>query len=235
MASRIIPFNGLDLTVEVRDEADASVLAEIFSHREYRAAEEVIQKAKSPVVDVGAHAGFFTLYARALNPKVKIVALEPEARNLAALRSSLKINKITGVTVVEAALGGFSGEGELAVSADSHNHSLIDSSTAPIGGSAGVQEVAVLTFADFRKKNKLKKISLVKMDIEGGEYGVFSALTPDDFACIGALIMEYHDQRNQTHKDIEQQLREHGFGVQIFPSKFDKKMGFLWAVNKARR
>jgi hypothetical protein len=70
------------------------------------------------------------------------------------------------------------------------------------------------------------------MDIEGGEYELFSGLTPDDFSSIGAIIMEYHNQGKNTYQVIEQALREQGFGVQIFPSRFDKTMGFLWAKNK---
>jgi hypothetical protein len=27
-------------------------------------------------------------------------------------------------------------------------------------------------------------------------------------------------------------LREHGFSVQVFPSRFDKKLGFIFALNK---
>jgi hypothetical protein len=34
---------------------------------------------------------------------------------------------------------------------------------------------------------------------------------------------------------IEKKLRENGFGVEIFPSQFDKTMGFLWAKNKKKK
>jgi hypothetical protein len=44
--------------------------------------------------------------------------------------------------------------------------------------------------------------------------------------------MEYHNYSGLNYKSIEIQLRENGFGVQIFPSKFDKKMGFIFAKNK---
>jgi FkbM family methyltransferase len=225
-------FKGLQLQADLRDEADHSVWAEIFSHGEYRAAEERIIGAKSVVVDVGAHAGFFTMYVRSLNPMVEIVAIEPEERNLAALRSNIKNNGLKKIKVVAAALGSESGAGDLVLSNDSHNHALLDNAYGQVEGSTLTQPVRVMTLHEVREQYKIKRISVIKMDIEGGEYGAFNGMTNEDFASIESVIMEYHDMRTQTHKDIEQMLREHGFGVQIFPSKFDKHMGFLWATNK---
>ena len=92
-----IKFNGRQFEVVIRDEADSSVCNEIFKYREYRAADGIIKNTIHPILDVGAHAGFFTLYCRALNQKVKIFALEPERKNLMAFKNHLKINKITGV------------------------------------------------------------------------------------------------------------------------------------------
>ena len=70
------------------------------------------------------------------------------------------------------------------------------------------------------------------MDIEGGEYEVISACMPADFARFKTIIMEYHNYSGFNYKEIENQFRENGFGVQIFPSKFDKKMGFIFAKTK---
>ena len=65
------------------------------------------------------------------------------------------------------------------------------------------------------------------MDIEGAEEEIIHSLTPSDYAKIEAIIMEYHNPH--TAKKLESILRENRFKVQIFPSRFDKKMGFLFA------
>ena len=70
------------------------------------------------------------------------------------------------------------------------------------------------------------------MDIEGAEYEIVDSLTPADFAKLNALVMEYHLAYGYNQKMLEQKLRANGFGVQIFPSKFDNKMGILFAKNK---
>ena len=72
-----VKLGGNSWQARLRDEADQSVFNEIFKLGEYRSADEAIKNAKDAIVDVGAHAGFFSMYCRALNKKVKIFAVEP--------------------------------------------------------------------------------------------------------------------------------------------------------------
>ncbi|HSR89567.1 MAG TPA: FkbM family methyltransferase [Candidatus Udaeobacter sp.] len=226
--------------VYLRDEADQSVFNEIFKLHEYRSADEVITNAKYPIVDIGAHAGFFAMYCRSLNKKVKIYSVEPEPANLKILKQHLAENKILGVKIVAGALAGQTGKRKLILSEDSHNHKLAnegleDGLFADFVPESGNKEktisVPAFTFADFCRKNKLKKISLLKMDIEGGEYEVFDGMSTEDFMMVNFIILEYHS-KNKEYKQLEEKLRTNGFGVQTFPSHFDKTMGFIWANNK---
>ncbi|MFA5062187.1 MAG: FkbM family methyltransferase [Patescibacteria group bacterium] len=218
-------INYKDWHFNLRDEADASVFNEIFKYKEYRAADFVIKSAKYPIVDVGAHAGFFVFYCKMLGGKAKIFALEPEPNNLKLLQKHVKANKLKGVYVISGALAGESGKRLLEISADSHNHKLADGEIKE-----NSIKVQAYSLADFCRQNKIKKISLLKMDIEGGEYEVFENLKASDLNMVNFIILEYHN--GKEYQQIEQKLRENGFGVQIFPSKFDRTMGFLFAKNK---
>lgn len=222
-----INFLGKKWRIFPRDEADVSVMREIFKIREYRLAEEEIKNAVDPIVDAGAHAGFFSIYCRALNTKVKIFALEPEKNNLSAIKKHLAANAVKNIKIIPAALAGYTGKGLLKISEDSHNHFLL------IGAGDG-QKTEVVSLPDFCRKNKIKKISLLKMDIEGGEREVFDSLLPDDFKLVNFLILEYHNKERDNKTFIEDRLRENGFGVQVFSSRFDKSMGFIFAKNKRR-
>lgn len=240
--------------VYLRDEADQSVYNEIFKLREYRSADEVIKTAKHAIIDVGAHAGFFSMYCRALNEKVKIFAVEPEPNNLELLKRHLVENKILGVKVVAGAMAGQSEERRLVLSADSHNHRLAQPIFRDEEDADKTIAVKAFSFADFCKQNKIKKISLLKMDIEGGEYELFDSMSDADFAMVNYVILEYHNgyeargngardisrangqytsqYMGSRHKGIAEKLRANGFGVQVFPSHFDKTMGFIFANNK---
>ncbi len=223
----IINFNNQEFQLDLSTEADISVAAEIFKHREYRMADEAIKNADT-ILDVGAHKGFFAAYCAALNPKAEIFCIEPEKNNLTALKNNKKINKLKNVTVVEGALSDRTAQVNLVVTTDSHNHYLDD-----IAEEGDVMQATMAyKFSDLLREYKIKFVSLLKMDIEGGEYAVFDGIDADDFYKIKNIVMEYHNFPDRNYKKIEQQLRENGFGVQVFPSKFDKTMGFIFANNK---
>lgn len=217
------------LTIHIRDEVDQSIAAEIFKLHDYRRAESTIKETLAAIIDGGAHSGMFTMYARRLNPTAPIIAIEPEANNLELLQKHLAENKITGVQVVAGALAREYGKRKLIVTLNSHNHRLLLPAENTDRKSVIVQGYSL------KKIIKLcpnEQVGLMKLDIEGGEYEVFEGATDEDFARIKTIIMEYHERDGQKHQAIEIRLREQGFSVQTFPSKFDKSMGFLWAINK---
>jgi hypothetical protein len=70
------------------------------------------------------------------------------------------------------------------------------------------------------------------MDIEGGEYEIFENLSAEDLGKVKNIILEYHNYRGRNYKEIENILRKSGFDAQVFPSGFEKNLGFLLARNK---
>lgn len=223
-----INFNGTKITGYWRDQADKSVWTEIFKLREYRQAEEIIKESKKIILDIGAHAGFFALYCRALNSKTPIICVEPEPENIKILNRHLEINDTHGVMVEPSALAEKSGKRELFISPDSSFHFLLSD------GEKTDSKIIVncLSLKDLRKKYKIDRIDIMKMDIEGGEYELIQHWSKDEWSAIDNLIMEYHDYRNNKHKILKQILNENGFSVEEYPSKFDNTMGFFFARNK---
>jgi FkbM family methyltransferase len=220
-------FNHKKLAVYLRDDADESVQAEIFKWREYRSAENLIKEAEYPIIDVGAHIGLFSLYVLALNPTARLFALEPEKDNFSLFKKNLQLNHAKEVLPSQLALAGSSGNRDLAIGTENHNHTLLQSEKL-----IKSQKIKASSLADFCYSKGIEKISLIKMDIEGGEYEVFYSLTPEDLILVKAIIMEYHDFPEKKHDIIIDLLRQSGFGVQVFPSSFEKTMGFILATNK---
>ncbi len=223
-------FQSKKYKVNLRDQADQSVLAEIFDLREYRSAENIIKSANFPIIDAGAQAGFFSLYCRALNQSVAIYAIEPEPENVKALSRHLKINRIAKVKIIQQALAGKSGKIDFYVSEDTHNHSLIK----PEQFKAKIS-VASTSLSDFLKQNKLIRISLLKLDIEGAEYQVLENLAKDDWHKFENILLEYHDSAEQQHQSLAELIRQNGFSLEIFPSHYDKKLGYMLGRNKKNK
>jgi len=216
-------FKNKNLLLNFRDEADISVANEIFVLREYGLMEKIIQKSAYPILDIGAHAGYFTLYCRALNDKIKIFCFEPEPRNFQFLKNNLKENKIKNVKSSTMAISAKTGLTNLFISNDSHNHSIVKE-YLPL---ATKQKTTAISLPDFFTQNKIKKISLLKMDIEGAEYKIFKSLKKTDWEKISNIILEYHQFGKNKVAELENILIKNNFSTKKEISRFDKKMGFL--------
>ncbi|MFA6536812.1 MAG: FkbM family methyltransferase [Patescibacteria group bacterium] len=227
MPSKKYKFNNKNLTLNLRDEVDISVANEIFVIREYRSSEQIIKNAKAPILDIGTHAGYFILYCRTFNPTVPIFGFEPEKKNFEFCQKNLTANKIKKVKVLPVAVWSKSGMKNLQITADSQNNFLQENKT-----SKNSIQVKTTSLTDFFAQNKIKEISLLKMDIEGAEFTIFKNLPSADLKKIKNIILEYHISPKNKPKKIEDILRRNGFEVKRLPSIFDKKMGFIFATNK---
>jgi len=226
-----INFNHKIIKVILRDEVDLSIFNEIFKFREYRQNEKIIEKAKDAIIDVGAHAGFFSLYAAAFNSNVKIYALEPEPNNFLALNQNIKLNpEFKKIKLVNVALGSTAGQAMLYLSADSHNHSFLKE-TNKTGKELPVKTASLNYFC---LKQKIAKISLLKMDIEGGEHEIIKNFSEAEWALIDNLFLEVHETKLGFYQSLEKIIRPNGFSVQIFPCQFAHNLKFMLAVNKRK-
>lgn len=230
-------FNNKNFIYYLRDDVDFSVFNEVFKLMEYKSSIEKIKSSIYPIIDVGAHVGFFSIFATSINSSVKIYSIEPEKNNFELLNKHKDENRFENINTFKMAIAGKSYNGELILSEDSINHKIkrevINTKKKKIEDD-NFQKVRVFSLKDFFIENKLDRVSLIKMDIEGGEYDIFDHLDVDDFSRIESFVIEYHEDKNskKDRKYLENILRENGFSVQIFPSRFDEDLGFIFALNK---
>ena len=221
---RTLPFLNKKYQLDIRSDADESVMAEIFTLREYFVVEPILKKAKKAILDIGAHKGFFALYVRALNSEVPVYAFEPEEANFRALKEHLELNKIQNVFPKNSAVAKEEGMAVLHVSDDSHNHSLVI-----VPGTVNDRKVNAVTLE--RIVSKLPHVDLVKMDIEGAEYQILENAPDSVFEKCSAFILETHEYNDSMRAvTLKTLFEKKGYTVTLTPSKFDKRLGFLWAV-----
>lgn len=139
-------------------------------------------------VDVGAHAGYFTLLAATLvGAEGHVYALEPSPRTYAALQANIQLNAVLNVTALPVAAGSRTANVRVSDAADSLSVSV---RIAEDG------DVEVRTVAELVRQSERGRLRLVKIDVEGHEHDVLQGVEAL-YARGGqpALIVELHSGR----------------------------------------
>lgn len=120
--------------------------------------------ASSVVFDIGAHVGFYTLLAAVLvGEKGRVFAFEPVPHNLVYLREHLRMNRITNVIIIEAAVSDHSGMVRFNEGAGS--------SMGYIASQANMQ-VRAVSLDDLMASGEFPAPTQIKNDVEGSEVQV---------------------------------------------------------------
>lgn len=161
------------------------LLNEIFFCSEYKTYDDL-----ETYVDLGANIGLTMLWFNIFNPKMKIYAYEPDLLNIKVLKRNIQENKVKNCTIIQKAVSNNT--------EPSTFYRILD----PIQNfSSGLTLNHNLPYKTFHIKTqklsdslkKIKKISLLKMDIEGGEYDVFEDLfLTETIDKIDKIVFESH-------------------------------------------
>jgi FkbM family methyltransferase len=203
---------------------DAATLAELFYHGYYEPPEEVTGPLGEPteILDLGANIGLFGAFAVARWPDSRILSYEPDPANAAVHQRTIDANGLAERwQMTRAAAGPRDGEVRFAAGLDAGSHVL---DGEPVGGSTAI----TVELCDVLPQ--IATADLVKMDIEGGEWGI---LTDPRFAehPPRALVMEYHPLRSPDSNPraaAERAVRDAGMQTASIWHG-DDGHGMLWA------
>lgn len=217
------------IEININSDADESVFGEIFIEREYKILDSLIAKARSPIIDIGAHVGMFSIYCSCFNPTTQIFAYEPDAENYAAMKENLRLNNARNVFIKNVVVGAEASERILYLSRDSHNHSIVGAECA--GDFSGVKKkVQAMSLERILEQNRLSSVSLVKIDCEGAEFEVLENLPAGVFAAVENFYVEYHEYSDEMKPArLKEIFQKNGLKVEMRPSFYDKRMGFILA------
>ena len=143
---------------------------------------------RTTFVDLGAWVGPTTLHAAALARRVLAVEADPAA--LDQLRRNLAVNPglAKGVEVVPRAIHGTPGP----VSLGARRKPGDSMSSVLLAGGASTWAVEAITPAELASRTADDERLVVKLDIEGGEYGLLPHLGPLLTARTAALVVSFH-------------------------------------------
>lgn len=181
--------NGTQVVFDCRPSPaqDFDVVEEIWAARTYQWGPNDV--ADRVVLDLGANIGAFALWAMAAGAR-RVIAVEPDPDNLAALNRNLALNRnfAAHVDVIEGAAGPadrylverrVSGAGTWVEIPDERRPNRV---------ACYVDGWSIKALLDLAGTEML----VMKCDIEGGEYALFADAVEADLRRIDKLVLEFH-------------------------------------------
>jgi FkbM family methyltransferase len=188
---------------------DMAEIAVVASGCEYDL-NDVKASLKNPVVvDIGGHIGTFSIpLAKMMKNNCKIFTFEPNKDNFDLLLRNIKLNKIRSIFPKNIAISDYIGKGFLNTQGLNPDAYFLDSSKK-------IFNCRVSTLPEEMRLGKIKRIDILKMDIEGGEYKVFSDKKSLDFILenVHYFFMEYHNIDNHHNYSLIQKTIEKNFRI----------------------
>jgi FkbM family methyltransferase len=146
------------------------------------------------IVDVGANAGYFSLWWLSRFPRSKVIAFEPMPNNFALLERNRMLNPDKDFHVINCAMRSQGGH----VILHFDRSDSFTTSASILQGAGGGDEICVKAIslnqllADFH----LSRIDFLKLDCEGSEYDIL-------YHCDGALLDSIRRIAMETHQGAE--------------------------------
>jgi FkbM family methyltransferase len=161
-------------------------------------------RAGATFVDVGANWGYYSLIAAVRVGRVgRVLALEPDARVFAALQRNLDRNDLRQATAL--AVAAHREDGEAALAGFDPALGNFGTSRVVAAGQSETRSVPARRLDGLLAQHDLRRVDLLKMDIEGGEGFALAGLN-------GALEAGWIDRvLVELHPDL---LASHGYSVQ---------------------
>lgn len=159
---------------------DFVVVVEQWQRNDYRV--DLNAGLSGTVLDIGANIGSFAVLAAKAGAE-RVIALEPEPENLQRLHYHLHLNGVADVVEVRAMAVSCNAR-DVLIEGEGGGAHILESSALPGEG------VPSVTLADLIEE--AGHVSMLKVDIEGGEWEAFSTVTAEHLGRIDRIAMEWH-------------------------------------------
>jgi len=165
------------------------------------------------VFDIGANVGFYTLLASVLvGEGGKVYAFEPLPRNLSSLKSHMKINGVTNVEIIEAAVADHNGAARFEESPDPSMSHL---------SAQGAVEVRTVSLDDLISRGEIPAPDFIKIDVEGAEASVLRGARDVLEVRNPAILLATHGR--PQHQECHLLLESLGYRVQVLAEGVNAK------------
>lgn len=194
--------NGLKIVFRDYKSSDCQVFEQIFVQKEYEIILKIFQlnddfNNEINIIDAGANVGFTSVFFSHFLKTCKIFSIEPSRENCEMMRENTRNFK--NIKIYQNAL---SEKPNTFFNFDRNFRDGKEWSITTLEALGG--KVKGITVNEIINENKLKYISLLKIDIEGAERFIFKKENDFEFLNITQIIaIEIHDEFNVRNGIIE--------------------------------
>lgn len=158
------------------------------------------------LLDIGANFGLFTCIAASNNPKVTVIAAEPNYKMIPRLLNNIKYNKLDKqVKVINAAI---SDKHQLVTMEQPASDNL--GTTVTKAGANGLLSVMSASLDFICAENAVDEVQLLKIDIEGNEFDVVEKFAFQKFP-VKNVILEFNHLSKISFHDLKLFFATRGF------------------------
>lgn len=180
---------------------------------------------ESVFFDIGANVGYYSLIAAKTNPNNRIYAFEPVSRTYERAAANIKLNQLNNVFLHKKIISNHSGVASINVG--NENNWGMSSLVQHDQLSGNSEQVESITLDNFVKEQKINRLDLVKIDVEGFEMNVLEGMndTLNLFKPIILIEILDHNLEANGHKpsDIYNFLWEKGYhSYKILDNKLEQ-------------
>ena len=183
------------------------------------------------VIDIGAHIGYFTMYAANNANQGTVYSIEPYKESFEILKKNLKLNNLTNVKSFHIAISKVTEQITLYI--DKKNQ--IGNSIFKTDETIESEKVESFNLKDFVKTNKIEKIDFLKIDCEGAEFEILLNFDKELMKKINKISAEVHENSNTYSLDkLVDFLKKNNFKVNTsnMSNNSTMKLSMLYAENK---
>jgi FkbM family methyltransferase len=159
------------------------------------------------IIDIGAHKGFFSLYASIRAKAGRVFSFEPHPDNYLFLQRNLKRNCAVNVNALNLAVWSGPSKAKLRNHGrDTGGHSLVLGTDTD-----DTLEVSCIDLREAFEMNNIHICEFLKIDAEGAEYELLPATPAGIFARIDKIVLEVHNVAGCSPGKLMEFLQKQGF------------------------
>ena len=204
------PIGRICLRVRANRGSDAFILGEVFEQQYYKFR---LFSEPTTILDLGANAGFASIFFARTFPSALIAAVEPVSANVRMLQWNIQRNA-PSVNVIRAAVAVQDGPLAMEINLMDYGHKVVEKAKPTLSKHLLVEGVSIPSIL---ARLGWERIGLLKVDIEGYERELLTQ-NCEWLRCVDALCVECHEgfgekELNQVAEKFHFRSVKEQFGI----------------------